>query len=450
MAKTVAVVKKNMITVIGLGREKGDITKSAIKAVKNADVVFVRTLLSDAGKQVKKFGAISMDDLYETCQDFDELNAKICQRIMSCDSSQNVVYCVDGNGTCDSSVEHLYALKPQIGFVAGVSEQTNIMPTSSSQSYMAHDVLNFEVIPDTSVAVLVGGICDKFIAGDIKLWLLRFYDGDEKIYFTSGKNTIEIALEDLDRQKKYRYNTSIFISAKNDFNKKKYGYSDLLRIMQVLTSEDGCEWDKVQTHQTIATNAIEEAYELVDAIENDDIDNMLEECGDVILQGILHSDIARRYGEFTADDCIDALCKKLVTRHTHIFGDDKATNATDAINFWEKAKEKEKSTTTIADKLDKVPSSFPSILKIEKIIKKIKKEGIVLDEQNLIEMIKTAVDKNDYASVVCGAVGLFVLKGEQAEIVLLDKANQMISSAKNAQNLNKMDLTQLIKNDDEQ
>lgn len=151
--------------------------------------------------------------------------------------------------------------------------------------------------------------------------------------------------------------------------RNRFGFCDLYDIMQVLMGENGCQWDKAQTHKSIRTNAIEEAYELVNAIDNDDIENIREEAGDVILQGVFHSVIAEREGEFAASDVVSALCEKLVTRHTHIFGDVKAENAQQALAAWEKAKAKEKKHLSLEDKLKGVTFNLPALLKAQKVQK---------------------------------------------------------------------------------
>lgn len=161
-------------------------------------------------------------------------------------------------------------------------------------------------------------------------------------------------------------------------NKEHYDFSDLMRIMSCLTAPDGCPWDKAQTHESIRINMLEEAYEAVDAIDKRDIAGMREELGDVLLQVVFHCDMARREGSFTLSDVIDELCRKLVFRHTHIFGENKAQNSEEALGFWEKAKAVEKKASTLSEQLDRLPDSFPALLKGQKIFKKTVKAGAEL------------------------------------------------------------------------
>ena len=165
-----------------------------------------------------------------------------------------------------------------------------------------------------------------------------------------------------------------------------------MEVMKRLTAPDGCPWDRAQTHESIRVNLIEEAYEVVDAIDNGDTDNLIEELGDYLLQVVFHCDMATRDGEFTLCEVIDALVKKLVSRHTHIFGENKATDAESALGFWEKAKAKEKSYTTLTEQIERLPNSFSPLMRAGKISKKAVKSGADIDAIKLTEKIKNLVN----------------------------------------------------------
>lgn len=154
-----------------------------------------------------------------------------------------------------------------------------------------------------------------------------------------------------------------------------YSFGDLVEIIKRLRDKDGCPWDRKQTNMSIRTNAVEEAYELVEAIELDDTAKILEESGDVLLQGLFNAVIAEDDGRFKTTEMLSAICKKLVFRHTHIFGANKANNSEEALKFWEQAKAVEKGHLSLKDKLDAVPSTFGSVMKAYKVQKLIKKTG---------------------------------------------------------------------------
>lgn len=161
---------------------------------------------------------------------------------------------------------------------------------------------------------------------------------------------------------------------------KRFDFSDLEQIMHRLRADDGCEWDRAQTHESIRINLIEEAYELVDAIDQKEVAAMKEECGDVLMQAVFHAEIAQKNGEFNYMDMVTGLCRKLIDRHTHIFGSNHASNADEALVFWEAAKKKEKHYASASDQMDRVPKNLPALLFAEKIQKYAKKVGFDWDD----------------------------------------------------------------------
>lgn len=161
---------------------------------------------------------------------------------------------------------------------------------------------------------------------------------------------------------------------------KRFDFSDLEQIMHRLRADDGCEWDRAQTHESIRINLIEEAYELVEAIDLKNAEMMKEECGDILMQAVFHAEIAKKNGEFDYIDMISGLCRKLIDRHTHIFGANHANNADEALVFWEEAKKKEKKYTSASDEMDRIPKNLPSLLYAEKLQKKAKKVGFDWDD----------------------------------------------------------------------
>lgn len=154
-----------------------------------------------------------------------------------------------------------------------------------------------------------------------------------------------------------------------------YNVNDLQEIMRILRSPEGCPWDRAQTHQTIRRNMLEEAYEAAEAIDENNPAHLQEELGDVLLQVIFHARMAEEAGTFTLDDVVTGLCRKLLFRHPHVFGDVEAENADSALSTWDAQKREEKGQKTVTDTLDSVARSLPSLLRAEKIQKKARKVG---------------------------------------------------------------------------
>ncbi|MEG1528508.1 MAG: nucleoside triphosphate pyrophosphohydrolase [Clostridia bacterium] len=179
-------------------------------------------------------------------------------------------------------------------------------------------------------------------------------------------------------------------------DKKSYNFDDLLLIVQILRSPNGCPWDKVQTHQSLRANCIEEAYELVDAINKNDSSSIKEELGDLLLQCALHSQIASENNEFNFNDVCATLCNKLISRHSHVFGQDCADSESSALDVWNKNKLIEHSYSTYAQHLKQVPLTTPSLMRAYKVQSRASKVG--LDFSNVNQAISKV--KEELAEVI--------------------------------------------------
>ena len=161
----------------------------------------------------------------------------------------------------------------------------------------------------------------------------------------------------------------------NFVRKPQYGYEDLLEIIRLLRSEDGCPWDKAQTHQSIRRGLLEEAYEAAEAIDNDDPVLLKEELGDVLMQVVFHADIESDAGCFTIDDVCDGVVKKLLFRHPHVFGSECEDSPESVPVSWDKLKRQEKGQKTVADSMDSVARSLPGLWRAEKLQSKAASAG---------------------------------------------------------------------------
>ena len=153
-------------------------------------------------------------------------------------------------------------------------------------------------------------------------------------------------------------------------SKKEYDFNDLCLIMEILRGKDGCPWDAEQTHESIRKNFIEETYEVIEAIDNNDSKLLREELGDVLLQVVFHSQMEREAGNFDINDVANDVCTKLIHRHPHIFGDVSASTADEVLTNWEAIKNIEKSRETMYDKLTSIPPMTPSLMRASKVSKK--------------------------------------------------------------------------------
>lgn len=157
--------------------------------------------------------------------------------------------------------------------------------------------------------------------------------------------------------------------------KPSYNVNDLVEIVRILRGPGGCPWDAEQTHQSIRRNFVEEAYEVVEAIDENSTAHLREELGDVLLQVALHAQMEAETGSFDMDGVADGICKKLIFRHPHVFGDRAVSGSSEVLSNWEDLKREEKGQSTHTDALEAVARSLPALWRAEKVQKKAKKAG---------------------------------------------------------------------------
>lgn len=157
--------------------------------------------------------------------------------------------------------------------------------------------------------------------------------------------------------------------------KKSFDCNDLVEIVRILRAPGGCQWDQAQTHESIRRNFLEEAYEVAEAIDEGSTEHLKEELGDVLLQVVFHSSIEQDAGHFDLNDVADGVCRKLIYRHPHVFGDVTVHSTDEILSNWEELKKKEKGQETQADALDAVARSLPALWRAEKVQKKAAKVG---------------------------------------------------------------------------
>jgi len=162
--------------------------------------------------------------------------------------------------------------------------------------------------------------------------------------------------------------------------KDNYDLEDFRALIHFLRGPEGCPWDRVQTHESIRRNVLEEAYETAHAIDSGDLENLQEELGDLLMQVLLHADMEEDAGHFNLDDVADAACKKLVFRHPHVFGTASAEDPDAVLVTWDEQKKAEKGQHSVTDTLLSVPENLPALWRAEKIQKKAAKVGFAWPE----------------------------------------------------------------------
>ena len=230
--------------------------------------------------------------------------------------------------------------------------------------------------------------------------------------------------------------------------KAHYTLDDLLHIMQLLRAPGGCPWDRAQTHQSIRRNMLEEAYEVAEAIDQEDPDHLKEELGDVLLQVVFHARMAQEAGQFSFDDVVDGICQKLVFRHPHVFGQVQAADSDQALGAWEARKREEKGQKTAADTLDGVARSLPALMRAEKIQDKARKAGFDWNEvgpaldklSEEVSELRQAVEANtnpqeELGDVLFAAVKVGRFLGVDSELTLHAACEKFIGRFRNMEAL---------------
>lgn len=176
--------------------------------------------------------------------------------------------------------------------------------------------------------------------------------------------------------------------------KAQYGMQDLLTIMELLRSENGCPWDREQTHQSIRKNFIEETYEVVEAIDADDPVLMREELGDVLLQVVFHSQMEKEQNRFDFQNVVHDVCEKLIVRHPHIFGEVTANTSEEVLRNWEEIKKRQKGQKTQTEAVLSVPKVLPALMRSQKVQKRAADAGMDFpDLDSVLESLQQEIDE---------------------------------------------------------
>ncbi len=224
--------------------------------------------------------------------------------------------------------------------------------------------------------------------------------------------------------------------------KDRYSFEDLVNVVRCLRQPDGCPWDKEQTHKSIRQDFIEETYEVIEAIDNEDSVLLREELGDVLFQVIFHTQIENEKGNFDINDVANDVCSKMIIRHPHVFGSVEAKTTEKVLDNWDKIKMRTKSQKTQAEAMDSIARSLPSLMRAAKMQKKAAKVGF--DFENIdgamdkvteeLSEVKTAFQSGDKSSVedeigdlLFSAVNVARLAGVDGEKALYNACEKFLS-----------------------
>ena len=378
---------KKRITIAGLGPGREDeLTLGAIKALKRGYVI-LRTENHGAVSFLKEEGIpfITLDHIYESSETFEEAYSAMIDLILDKAGDQEVVLGVPGHPMIGERLvlELLSRVDDEnidIDIIPGIGRAEAAI-AAVGKNYDAQGIkivtapdLDISHI-DTNMTTIILDIDNPLLASDVKLTLLRAYPSEFQVYLCKNdekgrQKSQEISLHQLDRLEEYDYTTCLYIPPVDFVKLEEFDFGHLVKIMEILRSPEGCPWDREQTHESLKQNLLEETYEVLEAIDMEDYDKIIEELGDVLLQIVFHSQIGQEHGEFDIRDVTTGICRKMIDRHPHIFGDVIVKDAEQVLENWEEIKKKEKRHTSHTQVLKDVPAILPSLMRAYKVQKK--------------------------------------------------------------------------------
>ncbi len=383
------------ITILGLGPgNPAQLTREAWDVLSAAQEVYLRT-----GKHptVQAFPPSlvvhTFDRLYEEKDSFEAVYAAIVEEVLRLGKRpEGVVYAVPGHpfvaeATVPPIVGRARAAKIPVRVVEGLSfvEPTaraigrDLYPHTALVDALEIAALHVPPFPPSAPA-LIAQLYDRMVASEVKLTLMSVYPDDHRVALihaagTENEQVRWMPLYEIDRDPEIGLLTSLYLPALSPDS----SFEAFQEVVARLRAPDGCPWDRKQTHRSLRKYLLEETYEALEAIDNADWDALKEELGDILLQILLHSQIAYEEGEFTMTEVLQEIHRKMVRRHPHVFGTVKVRDADEVVRNWEKIKQAEKAEKgeEAAPKsiFDDIPKGLPALVEAHKVQKRAVKEG---------------------------------------------------------------------------
>jgi tetrapyrrole methylase family protein / MazG family protein len=383
----------NTITIVGLGA--GDLEQLPLgvyRLIKESEALFLRTKEHPVVKDFAAEGVAfhSFDEIYEKHDRFEQVYEEITEVLVSHAEAGPLVYAVPGHPlVAEKTVQLLLELHRQGKIEVKVGGGQSFIDALFA-SVGADPIDGFQLLDGTSLRLqdihmnqqlIIGQVYDAFIASEVKLTLMELYPYDYEVMLVTAAGSKEekverIPLVELDRAAGLSNLTSLYVPAVKEMESAFKQYGTLREIISTLRGPDGCPWDREQTHQSLKRYLIEETYELLEAIDEDDIDHIIEELGDVLLQVMLHAQIGEDEGMFTMEEVIESIASKMVRRHPHVFGTVDVENAEQVKLNWDKIKQQEKGGSEESSSMLKdIAKGMPALLKSYEYQKKAAKAG---------------------------------------------------------------------------
>lgn len=377
------------ITIVGLGPGDGRfLTREAWDLLANAERVFLRTRRHPAVDDLPAHvSLVSFDELYDTADSFTAVYDQIVSQLLAHGRQQNIIYAVPGHpfigeSTVTRLVQEAEKANVPIHIVAGLSFMEPALTAVQAdgldglQLFDAIELTQYLYPPiNPDFPTLLGQVYSRFLANELKLLLNQIYPDDHPVALIhaagSANETIEhIPLYAIDRSEKIAHLTSLFLPPLPLVS----SLAALAETVAVLRSPNGCPWDQEQTPQSMRAGFLEEAAEVIEALDIGDQTELREELGDMLYHIVMQAQMASETGEFTLVDVIAGIEAKLKYRHPHVWGDWQVANSEEVLQNWEILKQSEKNRRPNSI-LDNVPGALPALARSQKIQKRVRKVG---------------------------------------------------------------------------
>ena len=380
----------NEITIIGLGASELDQLPIGIyKKLKAAEHLYVRTEQHPVLQELKQEGLTwtSFDEIYEKNDQFEGVYEQIVETLLTLAQEMPVMYAVPGHPlVAEQTVQLLIEAEKQgkatirieggQSFLDPIFAALRIDPIEGFQLLDGTSLKRDEI--QMNAHVLIGQVYDAFSASEVKLTLMEKYPDEYEVTIvtaagSSQEKLTKVPLFELDRAMELSNLTTLYVPPIQEQEQRLKEWQTLRKIVADLRGPNGCPWDKEQTHSSLKKYAVEEVYELLEAINEEDDDHVVEELGDVLLQVFLHAQIGEDNGYFSLEDVLASVADKMIRRHPHVFGDVVAED-TDAVNRnWQRIKAQEKNdlTESLLDGEMRTDSSLLTSFNYQKSVAKV-------------------------------------------------------------------------------
>ncbi len=393
----------NKIFVMGLGA--GDLSQMPLgvyEQVMKVKHVYVRTEMHPVIQQLQDKGVTftSFDYLYEKEDEFTVVYEGISQElIQKAKSGEEILFAVPGHPMVAERTTQLLLEKGSqegieveiLGGQSFLDPMFSVLQIDPVEGFALLDALQLHRNSlNPQLHLIITQVYDEFTASDVKLTLMDVYPDDYPVtlVFAAGvpgqQQIMKMPLYELDHIRGTHNMAAVYVPPTTKEGVLNKQFSTLREIVAILRGPEGCPWDREQTHQSIRKHLIEETYEVLETIDEDDPVAMCEEMGDLLMQVMLHSQISEDEGDFTIDDVILGLNEKLIRRHPHVFGDRDANTSEQVVKNWEQIKTEEKKEKGInveeRSLLDGIPRGLPGLMTSYELSKKAAKVGFDWDQ----------------------------------------------------------------------